>query len=146
MPEVIRVRREPSWLGLRPRAEVEPAAGTRQAFRLLHAAFVLAPLVAGFDKFTHLLTNWNQYLAPSVARLSPIGPQALMQLVGAVEILVAALVLVKPRVGGIVVAAWLGAIIFNLLALGGYYDIALRDFGLALAALALSKLAAVWAP
>jgi hypothetical protein len=105
---------------------------------------VVAPLVAGFDKFTHVLTNWNQYLAPSVARLSPIGPHALMQLVGVVEIGAATLVLVKPRIGGLVVAAWLGAIIFNLLALGGYYDIALRDVGLALGALALSRLATLY--
>ena len=143
MAEAIRVPQR-SWLGLRPRAELGPATyPARRAFRLLHAAFVLTPLVAGFDKFTQLLTNWNQYLAPSVARLSPIGPHALMQLVGTVEILAAALVLVRPRIGGLVVAAWLGAIILNLLALGGYYDIAVRDLGLALAALALSKLATV---
>jgi len=142
MPEVIHKR---SWLGLRPRAELVPATNpVRQAHRLLHVGFVVAPLLAGFDKFTHLLTNWNQYLAPSVARISPIGPHALMQVVGVVEIGAAALVAVRPRIGGYVVAGWLAAIILNLLALGGYYDIALRDFGLALGALALARLSAVY--
>jgi len=142
MPEVIRHR---SWLGLRPRAEFVPATNpVRQAHRLLHVGFVALPLIAGFDKFTHLLTNWNQYLAPSVARLSPIAPHPLMQLVGVIEIAAAALVLVRPRMGGYVVAAWLAAIILNLLMLGGYYDIALRDLGLALGALALARLSSVY--
>ena len=136
--------REQSWWGLRFGTDHALVANpTRQAYQLLHVGFVVAPLIAGIDKFTHLLTNWDHYLAPAIARLSPIGPHTLMQAVGVVEIGAAALVAVKPRIGGYVVAAWLVAIIVNLLMMGRYYDIALRDLGLALGALALARLAVV---
>jgi hypothetical protein len=99
-------------------------------------------MVAGLDKFFHLLVNWDMYLAPSIARLLPIGCHSLMQIVGVVEIIAGLLVAVKPRIGGYVVAVWLWGIILNLLLIPGYYDVALRDFGLSLAALALARLSA----
>ena len=111
-----------------------------QAYQLLHWGFVAAPTIAGLDKFLHLLCNWNQYLAPSIARLSPIGGHNLMLVVGVIEILAGILVAIKPRIGAYVVALWLWAIIINLLMVPGYFDVALRDFGLSLGALALGRL------
>ena len=111
-----------------------------QAYQILHVAFVVAPLIAGVDKFFHLLVNWDMYLAPSIAKLSPISGHQLMLVVGAVEIVAALLVAVKPYIGGYVVALWLWGIIVNLLLFPGFYDIALRDFGLSLGAVALARL------
>ena len=116
------------------------APPARQAYHILHFAFVAAPLIAGIDKFLHLLVNWDQYLAPWIANLSPITPHALMLIVGIVEIIAALIVAFKPRVGAWIVFAWLWAIIINLLSYPGFYDIALRDFGLSLGALALARL------
>lgn len=121
----------------RPHALATPAY---QAYQILHFAFTIAPVVAGLDKFFHLLTNWDNYLAPAVARISPIGAHNLMLAVGVVEILAGLLVAIKPRIGAYVVCAWLLGIVFNLLIFPGYFDIALRDFGLALGALALGRL------
>jgi len=111
-----------------------------QAYQILHVAFVAAPILAGIDKFLHLLTNWDMYLAPAIARLSPIGGHNFMLVVGVIEIIAGLVVLVKPRIGAYIVALWLLGIIVNLLMVPGFYDIALRDFGLALGALALGRL------
>jgi hypothetical protein len=111
-----------------------------QAFRLLHTAFIVAPILAGLDKFFHLLTNWEMYLAPAIAAMSPIGAHNLMLLIGVVEIIAGLVVALKPGIGGYIVAAWLWLIIINLLMMGSFFDIALRDFGLSLAALALARL------
>ena len=111
-----------------------------QAYQLLHIAFVVAPILAGIDKFLHLLVNWDMYLAPSIANLSPIDGHSLMMAIGVVEIVAGLLVLVKPRIGAWVVAAWLWAIIINLLLIPSFFDIALRDFGLSLGAVALARL------
>jgi len=111
-----------------------------QAYRILHFGFIVAPIVAGLDKFFHLLTNWDQYLPGVVANLSPISAHALMLVVGAIEIVAGIGVALKPRIFAYVVAAWLAVIIINLLLIPGYFDIALRDFGLLLAALALGRL------
>jgi len=111
-----------------------------QAYQLLHLTFIVAPLVAGLDKFFHLLTNWDMYLAPGVARTLPISAHQFMLLVGIVEIVAAVVVALRPLYGAYLVAAWLFCIIVNLLLSLGNYDIALRDFGLLLAALALGKL------
>jgi uncharacterized membrane protein YphA (DoxX/SURF4 family) len=111
-----------------------------QAYQILHIAFVLAPILAGLDKFSHVLVNWDMYLAPAIAKLSPIGGHGLMLVVGVVEIVAGILVAIKPRVFAYVVAAWLLLIIINLLILPGYFDVALRDFGLLLGALALARL------
>ena len=114
----------------------------RQAYRILHAGFIAAPTLAGLDKFFHLLTNWDQYLAPQVAAVLPLSPHGFMQVVGVVEVAAGLLVAVRPRLGAYVVAGWLGGIIGNLLLSGRYFDVALRDFGLMLGALALGRLAA----
>jgi uncharacterized membrane protein YphA (DoxX/SURF4 family) len=111
-----------------------------QAYQILHLAFVVAPVVAGLDKFFHLLVNWDMYLAPVIARLSPIGGHGLMLLVGVIEIAAGILVALKPRIGAYVVSAWLLGIVINLLIIPGFFDIALRDFGLSLGALALGRL------
>jgi uncharacterized membrane protein len=117
-----------------------PAA--RQAYRLLRTIFTIAPILFGLDKFTNVLTDWPRYLAPQIDSLVPGSAQQAMLMVGVVEIAAGLLVGLLPRVGGYVVAAWLAGIIVNLLLVGGYYDIALRDFGLLVAALALARLAA----
>jgi hypothetical protein len=111
-----------------------------QAYQILHVAFVLAPVLAGLDKFFHVLTNWDMYMAPSVARMLPMPVHTFMMAVGVIEIIAAALVAFWPRVGAWVVALWLWAIIINLLMVPGFFDIALRDFGLSLGAIALARL------
>jgi len=111
-----------------------------QAYQMLHWIFAAAPILAGLDKFLHVLVNWDQYLAPAIVNVSPISGHELMLLVGVVEIVAGFLVAVKPRIGAWVVAAWLWCIIINLLIFPGYYDIALRDFGLSIGALALARL------
>jgi hypothetical protein len=116
----------------------------RQAYQLLHWGFVAAPAIAGLDKFTHVLTNWDAYLAPVVARTLGGAAHGFMLVVGVVEIVAGLLVAVRPRIGAYVVAAWLAGIIVNLLLSGKYFDVALRDFGLCLGALALGRLAQVY--
>ena len=111
-----------------------------QAFLILYAGYAALPILAGVDKFFHLLVNWDQYLAPLAARLLPVNGHTFLQAVGVVEIAAGVLVAVRPRAGAYVVALWLGGIILNLLLIPGYFDVALRDFGLALAALALARL------
>jgi uncharacterized membrane protein YphA (DoxX/SURF4 family) len=117
---------------------VDPA---QQAFLLLRTVFTVAPIAFGLDKFVNLLTDWPGYLAPFVDRLVPGTGQQAMYAVGVIEILAGLLVAVRPRYGAVVVAAWLAGIIVNLLILGDYYDVALRDFGLLVGALALWRLA-----
>ena len=111
-----------------------------QAYQILHVAFVIAPVIAGLDKFFHLLVNWDMYLAPVIANLSPIGGHGLMLVIGIIEIIAGILVAIKPRIGAYVVAAWLLGIVTNLVIIPGFFDIALRDFGLSLGALALGRL------
>ena len=111
-----------------------------QAYRILHFGLVVAPILAGLDKFFHLLVNWDQYLPQVVAKMSPVPGHTLMLVVGVIEIVAGIGVAIKPRIFAYVVAAWLGVIIINLLLIPGYFDIALRDFGLLLAALALGAL------
>jgi hypothetical protein len=112
-----------------------------QAFLLLRTAFTVAPIVFGIDKFFDVLTHWQRYLAPSIAGLTPGTAHQTMLMVGVVEIAAGVLVALRPDMGGYVVAAWLAGIILNLLLIPGFYDVALRDFGLLLAALALARLA-----
>lgn len=113
---------------------------TYQAYQILHAGFTALPIIAGLDKFTHILVNWDMYLAPVVARISPIPAHTLMLIIGVIEIVAGILVAIKPRIGAYVVAAWLCGIIINLFLVSGYYDVALRDFGLSLGAIALGRL------
>jgi hypothetical protein len=116
------------------------------AFALLRTAFTVAPIVFGLDKFFNLLTDWQGYLAPLLDRLLPGTGHQLMLVVGVVEIMAGVLVAVRPQIGAYVVAAWLAGIIMNLLLIPGFYDVALRDFGLLLAALALARLARAFRP
>lgn len=112
-----------------------------QAYQILHWGFTALPILAGIDKFTHVLVNWDMYLAPFVVRLLPVSPQLFMRAVGVIEIVAGLLVAWKPRIGAYVVAAWLAGIILNLILAHNYYDVALRDFGLCLGTLALGRLA-----
>lgn len=114
---------------------------TYQAYRVLHVGFAALPIIAGLDKFFHILVNWDKYLAPLIVRLSPISGHTLMMIIGVIEIAAGILVAVRPRLGAYVVMAWLWGIIVNLLLVSGYYDVALRDFGLSLGALALGRIA-----
>ncbi len=112
-----------------------------QAFFVLRTVFTIAPIVFGLDKFTNLLVDWDIYLAPWINDIVPGTATEAMYAVGVVEIVAGIVVALMPRFGGWLVAAWLGGIIFNLLTLSGYYDIALRDFGLLVGAVALARLA-----
>jgi hypothetical protein len=112
-----------------------------ETYRILQFIFVVAPIVAGIDKFSGLLANWRHYLSPTVIQMVQGHAHALMMLVGIVEIIAGIGVAIKPRIFGWVVAGWLCCIVINLLSMGMYYDIALRDMGLAVAAVALARLA-----
>jgi hypothetical protein len=118
----------------------------QQAFLLLRTVFTVAPIAFGLDKFANLLTDWPGYLAPWIDDLVPGTAQQAMYAVGVVEVLAGVLVAVMPRIGAWVVAAWLAGIIVNLLTIPGFYDIALRDFGLLVGAVALARLAVRYAP
>lgn len=117
-----------------------------QAFWLLRVGFTVAPILFGADKFANLMVNWEKYLAPWIRDLSPFSASGTMHVVGVIEIVAGVAVAVKPRYGAYVVAAWLAGIVVNLLTYSGYYDIALRDFGLMLGALTLARLASVYDP
>ncbi|GAA5228292.1 DoxX family membrane protein [Paeniglutamicibacter antarcticus] len=112
-----------------------------QAFLLLRTIFTVAPIIFGIDKFTNLLTDWTHYLAPLATDIIPVSPQAFMYVVGIVEIIAGILVALRPKIGSLVVCLWLLGIIVNLILLPGFFDVALRDFGLFVAAFALNRLA-----
>jgi uncharacterized membrane protein YphA (DoxX/SURF4 family) len=112
-----------------------------QAYLMLRVAFTVAPIAFGLDKFFNVLTSWPHYLAPWINDLMPGSAQDFMHFVGVVEIVAGLVVAVRPRYGAPLVAAWLAGIIFNLLTYSGFYDVALRDFGLMLGALTLTRLA-----
>jgi hypothetical protein len=131
---------------VRPRTTAALDNPAYQAFLTLRVGFVVAPILFGLDKFTNLLVDWTTYLAPAVDRLVPGSATGAMLAVGVVEIVAGLVVAVRPKVGGYLVAAWLAGIIGNLLLLGDHYDIALRDLGLLLAALALARLATAFHP
>ena len=117
----------------------------------MRGAYVALPLLAGLDKVLELipgaklihpplLVSWDKYLAPVVRRAVPLAPRTIMDVVGVIEIMTAILVILRPRLGGYVVAAWLVAIVVNLLLIPGYFDVALRDLALAAGALALARM------
>ncbi len=126
-------------------AHTIPVSGTGtsspsyQAFRALQIGFVAAPIIAGIDKFTNLLVDWEIYLAPAVGDV--IDPGTFMAIVGVIEVIAGIGIALRPRIFGLVVAGWLVAIIVNLLMIPGFFDVALRDLGLAIGAFALSRLA-----
>ncbi|MFH8239139.1 hypothetical protein [Streptomyces sp. NPDC018321] len=112
-----------------------------QAFMILRIGFTVAPILFGLDKFTNLLVDWPTYLAPWIDDIVPGSAQAAMYAVGAIEIVAGIAVALAPRFGGWLVVGWLAGIIVNLLTIPGYYDVALRDFGLLLGAVALARVA-----
>jgi len=112
-----------------------------QAFLLLRTVFTVAPILFGLDKFANLMTHWPMYLAPWIDGILPGDAQTAMYIVGVIEIVAGILVAVARRIGAYVVALWLAGIIVNLLTGPGFYDVALRDFGLLVGALALGRLA-----
>jgi hypothetical protein len=116
-------------------------AGADRAYRLLRTVFTVAPIAFGLDKFLGLLTDWEQYLAPWIDDLVPGSAHQAMLAVGAVEVVAGLVVAVAPRFGSLLVAGWLAGIIVNLVTMGDYLDVALRDFGLLVGALALAVLA-----
>ncbi|WP_198344587.1 DoxX family protein [Mycobacterium dioxanotrophicus] len=125
------------------RVRTDPAYG---AYLLLRIGFTVLPIVFGLDKFFGVLANWDGYLAPWIVALSPIGAHPTMLVVGVIEIVAGVAVAIKPRYAAYVVAAWLAGIIVNLVSYPGFYDVALRDFGLLLGALTLARLASVYDP
>ena len=136
---------------LHQHVERSSIAGTRhdpavQAYGLLRLGFVVAPILFGLDKFVDWLVDWRVYLAPELDDLIPGNAHQAMLIVGVIEIVAGLVVAVRPVFGGYLVAAWLAGIIVNLLILGDHYDVALRDFGLLLAAVALARLATAFGP
>src|SRR5262245_55932233 len=115
--------------------------GAHQAFQVLRLGFTVAPIIAGLDKFLGLLTNWDKYLPPAVPNALGVAPHTFMMTVGVSEVAAGVLVAINPCIGGYVVSAWLVGIIVNLLMVGGFLDIALRDLGLSMGAFALARLA-----
>lgn len=143
MTEAARRRSWTGWLR-REDGEVMRRSDVRRAYELLRAALVALPLATGADKIgeLELLTRWSDWLAPRLAALSPLGARELLRLSGMVEASLAALVLLRPRVGAPVLAAWLGIVMVDLASLGGRRLAILLDATIALAALALARLAA----
>jgi uncharacterized membrane protein YphA (DoxX/SURF4 family) len=125
------------------RLEADPGY---QAFLLLRIAFTVAPILFGIDKFFNVMVDWEIYLAPWIDDIVPGSAATAMHLVGVIEIVAGIAVALKPRYAAYIVAAWLAGIIVNLLTYSGYYDIALRDFGLMLGALTLARLASKYDP
>jgi hypothetical protein len=124
-----------------PRARMKD--GVNQSFVILRSAFTIAPIMFGLDKFFNIMVEWSHYLAPWINDLVPGDAQSLMYVVGVIEIIAGIVVAFIPHVGGYLVAAWLSGIVVNLLTgrMPDHYDIALRDLGLALAALSLARMA-----
>jgi hypothetical protein len=122
-------------------AHTRTGQGAERAYLMLRTVFTVAPIAFGLDKFAGLLTDWEQYLAPWINRLVPGTAHDAMLAVGVVEVVAGLVVAVAPRYGALLVAGWLGGIIVDLVTLGDYYDVALRDFGLLVGALALAVLA-----
>jgi hypothetical protein len=117
-----------------------------QAYMLMRLTFTIAPIAFGIDKFWNQMVYWPKYLAPWIDNIAPGNGQDFMYFVGAVEIVAGIVVLLKPRYGGYLVAAWLAGIVINLFSYPRWYDVAVRDFGLMLAALTLARLSSVYDP
>ena len=110
-------------------------------FNILKLTYGLVPIVAGLDKFTNLLTDWEKYLHPGIAAMIPFSPHTFMIIVGVIEIIAGIIVLVKPAAGGYIVMAWLTLIAVTLLASGNYFDVAVRDLVMAIGAFSLARMA-----
>jgi uncharacterized membrane protein YphA (DoxX/SURF4 family) len=112
----------------------------RKVQQLMRYTYGLVPIVAGLDKFTNLLTDWKNYIAPALSNILPFSASTFMAIVGVIEIIAGIIVLIRPRIGGYIVMAWLIAIALNLLISGHYYDVAVRDLVMAIGAYSLAKL------
>ena len=112
----------------------------KSVYNLLRITFGIVPVVAGLDKFTDLLTHWENYLNPAIARILPLAPHAFMMAVGVIEIIAGIIVLIRPAIGGLIVAAWLTLIALTLLTSGNYLDVAVRDLVMAIGAFSLAKI------
>ena len=130
--------------GLTDRAALRDPA--YQAFLALRTVFTVAPILFGLDKFANLLVDWPIYLAPWIDGIVPGSAQQAMYAIGVVEVVAGIVVAIAPRFGGWLVAGWLAGIIVNLLTIPAFYDVALRDFGLLVAAVALARLSVQYAP
>ncbi len=115
----------------------------RSVWTILRFTFGLVPIVAGLDKFTDLLTNWDMYLHPGIASMLPFSPHLFMQIVGVIEIIAGIIVLVRPAIGGYIVMAWLIGIALQLIASGKFFDVAVRDLVMSISALSLARLSRV---
>jgi len=113
---------------------------TEKVITLLKWTYGLVPIIAGADKFMHLLADWDKYLAPAIANILPMSPHSFMNIVGIIEIVAGVLVLIKPKIGSLVVSLWLIGIAINLLLTGQYYDVAVRDTVMAIGAFSLYML------
>lgn len=112
----------------------------KPTFLLLKYTFGIVPIVAGLDKFTDLLTHWENYIHPGIANMLPFTPHIFMMIVGIIEIIAGIIVLAKPSIGGLIVAAWLTAIALTLLTSGNYLDVAVRDLVMAIGALSMARI------
>lgn len=115
----------------------------KPTFNLLKLTFGIVPIVAGLDKFTNLLTHWENYIHPGIAGMIPFAPHTFMMIVGVIEIIAGIIVLAKPAIGGYIVAAWLTLIALTLLASGNYLDVAVRDLAMAIGAFSLARIAKI---
>ncbi len=115
----------------------------KTSWTVLRVTFTAVPIIAGLDKFTNLLTNWEAYLSPLVAGLLPFSPHVFMAIVGVIEIIAGLIVLARPRVGAWIVMAWLIAIALNLVTSGRYLDVAVRDLVMAVGAFTLANLSSI---
>jgi hypothetical protein len=119
---------------------METIPAIRPIFNLLRATFGIVPVVAGLDKFTNLLTTWENYLHPGIVKLLPFSPHVFLMIVGVIEIVAGIIVLAKPAIGGYIVAAWLALIALTLLASGNYLDVAVRDLVMSIGAFSLARM------
>ncbi len=118
----------------------KPTERSYQTYQILRFGFTVAPIVAGLDKFTNILVHWDQYLAPFIPRTLGLTGSGFMKIIGVIEIIAGIGVAMKPRIFAYVVSGWMLGIIANLLLTGNYFDVALRDLGLAIGAFALGRL------
>lgn len=115
----------------------------KPAFNLLKLTFSIVPIVAGLDKFTNLLTDWENYIHPGIADMIPFSPHTFMMIVGVIEIIAGIIVLARPAIGGYIVASWLTLIALTLFASGNYLDVAVRDLVMAIGAFSLARIAKI---
>ena len=110
---------------------------------VLRFTFGLVPIVAGLDKFTDILVNWDTYLHPGIASMLPFAAHTFMEIVGVIEIIAGVIVLIRPVIGGYIVMAWLWCIAIQLIASGKFFDVAVRDVVMGIGAMSLARLSKI---